>query len=94
VLAVETQEGVEVIGQGLDVVADAADAELPELGQVLADLRGGEVVALRHLLRGDPLDAELLEMAQTAQIEREPVEGKRRDLFLLVHFTVVAAISH
>ena len=56
VLAVEAEQGVQVVGQGVDVVADAADAELAELGEVLADLGGGEVVALRHLLRGDPLD--------------------------------------
>ena len=83
-----------MVGQGVDVVADAADAELAELGEVLADLGGGEVVALRHLLRGDPVDAELLEMAQAAQVEREPVEGERRNLFQLVYFAVVAVISH
>ena len=76
VVAVEAEEVVEVGGQLVDVVADAADAEAAELGEVLADLGGGEEVAAGQLLRGDPPQPLGLELAQAAEVDREPVEGE------------------
>ena len=49
-LAVEAQDLAEVAAQLLDVIADSADAELAEVRQVLADLRGIEVELLSQRL--------------------------------------------
>jgi hypothetical protein len=59
--------------QVLDVVADAADAELTEVGEVLADLGGVEMKLLGQRLRGDGLDTCGLELVEAAQIHGEPV---------------------
>ena len=55
--AVEPEDLPQVAPQLLDVVADAADAELAEIGQVLPDLRGVQVELLGQRLRGDGPDA-------------------------------------
>src|SRR6202049_1577880 len=83
VIAVEAEERVEVLGELGDLVADAADAELAELGEVLADLGRRQVIAPRHLLRGDARETKLLQLAQAAEVEREAVEGERGDLLRL-----------
>ena len=56
-----------------DVVADAADAELAEVGEVLADLRGVQVELLGERLRRDGADARIFERVQAAQVDRQPV---------------------
>jgi uncharacterized oligopeptide transporter (OPT) family protein len=70
-----------VAAQFLDVVADAAHAELAEVGEVLPNLRGVEVEALGERLRRDGLHAQLVERVQAAQVDRQPIGGQLRDLF-------------
>src|SRR5262249_13020546 len=59
--------------QVADVVADAAHAELAEIGEVLADLRRVQVELLRQRLRGNGLDARVLELVEAAKVHRQPV---------------------
>ena len=47
-VAVEAENLPQVAAQVLDVVADAADAEFTEVGEVLSDLRGVQVKLLRQ----------------------------------------------
>ena len=63
-LAVEAEDLSQMPLQILDVVADAAHAELAEVGQVLADLRGVQVELLGERLRRDGLDAGGLELVR------------------------------
>src|SRR5439155_14066987 len=56
-----------------DVVADAADAELAEIREVLPDLRRVEVKLLGEGLRRDRLDAGVFERRETPQIDRQPI---------------------
>ena len=80
-LAVEAEDLPQVPLQVLDVVADAAHAELAEVGEVLADLRGVEVELLGQRLRRDRLDAGGFELVQAAEVDRQPVGGELGDLF-------------
>ena len=57
-LAVEAEDLAEMPLQIADVVADAADAELAEVRQVLADLRGVQVELLGERLRRDGAHAD------------------------------------
>ena len=59
VLAGGAQDLADLRDQRVDVVADAALAELAESGEVAADLRRVDVRVLRELLRGDRLLAHL-----------------------------------
>ena len=59
----------------LDVVADAAHAELAEVGKVLANLCGIEVELFRERLRRDGLHTCRLELIEGAQVHRQPVGG-------------------
>src|SRR2546422_2185984 len=58
----------------------AAHAELAEVGEVLAHLRGIQVEAVGHLLRGDGLDAVLLQLKQAARVDGETVNRHLRNL--------------
>src|SRR5438132_6040176 len=58
--------------QRVDVVADAALAELPERGEVAPDLRGVDVGVVRDLLRGDAVLAHLLGLLPHLAITGEP----------------------
>ncbi len=51
--AIEPQDHPQVALELLDVVADAADAELAEVGEVLANLRGVQMELLGQGLRGN-----------------------------------------
>ena len=66
--------------QVADVVADAADAELAEVRQVLADLRGVQMELLGQRLGRNRADAGAIELVQTAKIHREAICGEFRDL--------------
>ena len=79
-LAIEAENLAQVALQIADVVADAADAELAEVGEVLADLRGVQVELLGERLRRDGADAGVLERVQAAQVDRKPVGGELGDL--------------
>src|SRR3989449_5907409 len=78
-LAVEPQDLLQLGLEAGDVVADATHAELAEVGEVLAHLGGVQIEAVRHLLRGDGLDAVLLELEQAARVDGETVNRHLRD---------------
>ena len=71
--SVKAQNLPEMALEILDVVADAADAELAEIGQILANLGGVEVKLLRQRLRRDGLHARVFELSQAAQIDRQTI---------------------
>ena len=63
-----------------DVVADAANAELAEVREVLADLRGVQVELLGERLGRNRPDAGAIELVQAAQVNRETIGGEFGDL--------------
>ena len=65
--------------QRVDVVADAALAELAEAGEVAADLGRVDVRVLGELLRGDRLAAHLAGLDQHLQVAREPRRDAERE---------------
>ena len=75
VLALRAQDLADLAEQRVDVVADAALAELAEAREVAADLRRVDVRVVGDLLRRDPVLAHLLRLGQDLEIAREP----RRD---------------
>ena len=79
-LAIEAEDLPQVALQIADVVADAADAELAEVGEVLANLRGVQMELLGERLRRDGADAGVLERVEAAQVDREAVGGELGDL--------------
>ena len=79
-LAIEAENLPQVPLQIADVVADAAHAELAEVGEVLADLRGVQVELLGERLRRDRADAGAVELVQAAQVDRQAVGGELGDL--------------
>ena len=70
-LAIEAEDLAQVPAQVLDVVADAADAELAELGEVLADLGGVEAELLGQAAGRHGVDASRLEGFERSQIDRQ-----------------------
>ena len=78
--AIEAEDLPQVAAQLLDVVADAADAELAEVREVLPDLRGVEMELLGERLRGDRLHAGGVELVEAPQVHGEPVGGELGDL--------------
>ncbi len=74
---VDSQQGGQPFAQLIHLVADAADAELAELGEVLADLGGRQPVAVGQLLGRHPAYALPTQPAQAAQVDRETVESYR-----------------
>ena len=73
-LALRAQDLADLAEQRVDVVADAALAELAEAGEVAPDLRRVDVRVVRDLLRGDPLLAHLLRLRQHLQV---PAQARR-----------------
>ena len=71
VLAGGAQDLADLRDQRVDVVADAALAELAEARQVAADLRRVDVRVVGELLRGDRLLAHLLGLRQHLQVARQ-----------------------
>jgi hypothetical protein len=63
-----------------DVVADAADAELAEIREVLANLGGVQVELLGQRLRRDGADAGVFERVEAAQIDGKAVGGELGNL--------------
>ena len=80
-LAVEAEDLPQMPLQIADVVADAADAELAEIREVLADLRGVQMELLGERLRRDRPHAGAVERVQAAQIDRQTVGRELRDGF-------------
>jgi hypothetical protein len=73
------QDLADLRDERVDVVAHPALAELPEAGQVAADLRRVDVRVLRQLLRGDRLLAHLAGLGQDLQVAREPGGDAERE---------------
>ena len=65
--------------QRVDVVADAALAELAEAGEVAADLGRVDVRVLGEFLRGDRLAAHLARLGQHLQVAREARRDAERE---------------
>ena len=63
-----------------DVVTDATHAELAEVREILANLRGIEVKLLGQRLRGDRLNTSRLEFIQAAEIHRKAIGRELRNL--------------
>ena len=78
VLAGGAQDLADLGDERLDVVADAALAELAEAGEVAADLGRVDVRVLGELLRGDRLPAHLAGLGQHLQVAREPRRDAQR----------------
>ena len=68
-LAVEVHDLGEAGEKVLDLVADAGPPELAEVGEVLANLDGGDPAADLHLGRGNGADAFFDEPAETSEIQ-------------------------
>src|SRR6185503_7443440 len=79
-LAVEAENPLELGLEPGHVVADAPHAELAEIREVLAHLRGVQVEAFGELLRRDRADAVLLELEQAACVHRETTDRHLRNL--------------
>ena len=86
VLPLSAEDLADLAEQRVDVVADAALAELAERRQIAPDLGRVDVRVVRDLLRGDPALAHLLRLRQHLQVPAEPsrdADGQtigRRDL--------------
>ena len=63
-----------------DVVADAANAELAEIREVLADLRGVQMELLGERVGRNRADTRPIELVQTAQVNGETIGGEFGDL--------------
>src|SRR5215472_10110986 len=78
-LPVEPQDALQLRLEPGHEVADAAHAELPEVGEVLPHLGGVQAEALRQLLGRDGLDAVLLELLQAARINGQTTHRHLRN---------------
>ncbi len=78
VLAGRAQDLADLRDERLDVVADAALAELAEAGEVAADLGRVDVRVVGELLRGDRLLAHLLGLREHLQVARQPRRDAQR----------------
>src|SRR4051794_33481462 len=84
VLAGGPQDLADLRDQGVDVVADAALAELAEAGEVATDLRRVDVRVVGELLRRDRLLAHLSRLCQHLQVARKAgCDAKRKSLSTL-----------
>ena len=79
VLAGGAQDLADLRDERLDVVADAALAELAEARQVAADLGRVDVRVVGELLRGDRLLAHLLGLRQHLQVARQARRDAQRE---------------
>ncbi len=78
VLPLRAQDLADLAEQRVDVVADAALAELAEGREVAADLGGVDVRVVRDLLRGNPVLAHLLGLRQNLQVAGETRSNTHR----------------
>ena len=79
-MTVEPQNLAQVAPQILDVIADAADPELAEIREVLANLRRVQVELLRQRLGGNRLDTGGIELVQATQVDGQAIGGQFRHL--------------
>jgi len=79
-MTVQPQNLTQMAAQILDVVTDAANAELAEIREVFADLRGVQVELLGERLGGNGLDTGGIKLVQAAQIDGQAIGGQFRHL--------------
>src|SRR5438445_2719312 len=79
-LAIEAEDLAQMALQVADVIADAAHAELAEVGEILSNLGGVQMELLGERLRRDGLDAGVLERVQAAQVHRQAIGGELGNL--------------
>src|SRR6185436_9998739 len=72
-MTIESEDLAEMPAQFLDVVADAAYAELTEVREILANLRRVQMKAFGQRLRRDRLHAARIELVQAAQVYRQAI---------------------
>ena len=85
---IEAEDLAEVALQVAHVVADAADAELAEIGEVLPNLRGVQMELLGERLGRDRADAGAVEHVEAPQVDRQAVGRELGDL-IAARFAVV-----
>ena len=73
---VDAEDLAQVAPQLLDVVADAANAELAKVREILPNLRRVEVELLGERARRDGPHAGGVERVEAAQVDRQPVGGQ------------------
>ena len=78
--AVEAENLPQVLLEILDVIADAAHAELAEVREVFPNLRGVQMELMRERLRRNGLHPVRVERVEAPQIDRQPIGGELRDL--------------
>jgi len=69
---VETKYYSDMIAQILDIVANAANAKLAEVTQVLPDLSRVEIELLSQRLRRDGFDSGAVKRIETAKVNTQP----------------------
>src|SRR5262249_44348326 len=78
-LPVEAEDALQLALQARDVIADSAYPELTEVREVFAHLRGVQIEAVRHFLRGDRLDAVFLQLEHATGIAGATMDRHLRD---------------
>src|SRR5262245_17582945 len=78
-LAVEPEDALDLGTEVGRVVADPSNAELSEVREILPDLGRVQVKARGKLLRGDRLDAVLLELRQAAEVDGQAPDSHLRN---------------
>jgi hypothetical protein len=78
VLTLRAEDLADLAEQGVDVVADAALAELAEGGKVTPDLRRVDVGVVRDLLGGDALLAHLLRLGEHLEVPAQACRNPYR----------------
>ncbi len=68
-------------GEAIDVVAEAAGAELAEVGEVFAELGGFDTGGLGERFGGDGVDVVHLEALEAALVDGESVDRLSRDVY-------------
>ena len=84
---IRTQDAANLLDQLWDAVPDPGVAELPEIGEVLADLGVGEAERLTKLTAGDRLTVVLAKGLELSQVEAQPPDRRDRDVLRFGHGT-------
>ena len=92
VLARGPQDLADLGDERVDVVADAALAELAEAREVAADLGRVDVRVVGELLRGDRLLAHLARLDQDLEVAREPRRDAEREALAVAGDSVVDSL--
>src|SRR4029453_12976179 len=80
-VSIETEDLAQMATQILDVIAHTAHTELAEVREVLANLRGIELVPFRQRLRRDGLYSGGIELVEAPEVHRQAIGREFRHLF-------------